>query len=219
MAAGGLTIGSFEIDSGNRSRVIQAPQPGRLGRGPQHETHLTLSRADHPRAPAESFCKAVGSRSPDRPRQDLGRYRQRDRVHAGPVPPLAAAAPGRAGRGGQATDSAGGGHRPTSAEGFFERGGTSSASRAKEGNAQESCQGARLNPERRPRTFEVLQDRHRSSKRLIYRLFAKYCSPQRHGGKVIDLQQARRRRCSWEIAADHIRWGHSMARHLERKEG
>jgi hypothetical protein len=36
-------------------------------------------------------------------------------------------------------------------------------------------------------------------------------STQRHGGKVMDLEEAKLRRRLREIAADHIRWGRRMA--------
>ncbi len=216
MAAAALTGGSFEIKSGNRSRAIQNPQQDRLDRGIQHETHLALSRADHPQALAELFCKALGGHPPDRSRQVRGGWQPRDGVHAAPVPPLAAAAPGHAGRGGEATDSAGGEHRPTSAIGSVERGEASGTGRAREGDVQEFCRGERLNPEHRLRTFEVLQRRHRASESLACRFFVEYYSPQRRGGKVIDLPEARRRRCSRQFAADHILWWHSMAHLLEK---
>jgi hypothetical protein len=39
-----------DVDSGNRSRVNESPHPARLGRGLDHKTHQTHSRADHPQA-------------------------------------------------------------------------------------------------------------------------------------------------------------------------
>jgi transposase InsO family protein len=44
-------------------------------------------------------------------------------------------------------------------------------------------------------------------------------STQRHGGKVVDLEEAKLRRRLREIAAEHIRWGRRMAYRLLRREG
>jgi hypothetical protein len=44
-------------------------------------------------------------------------------------------------------------------------------------------------------------------------------STQRHGGKVIDLEETKLRHRLREIAAEHIRWGRRMAYRLLRREG
>ncbi len=44
-------------------------------------------------------------------------------------------------------------------------------------------------------------------------------STQRHGGKVVDQEEAKLRRRLREIAAEHIRWGRRMAYRLLRREG
>ncbi|MGB7565578.1 MAG: hypothetical protein WBM08_12615 [Prochlorococcaceae cyanobacterium] len=44
-------------------------------------------------------------------------------------------------------------------------------------------------------------------------------STQRHGGKVVDLEEAKLRRRFREIAAVHIRRGQRMAYRLLRREG
>ena len=44
-------------------------------------------------------------------------------------------------------------------------------------------------------------------------------STQRHGAKVIELEEAKLRKCLREIAADHIRWGRRMAYRLLPREG
>lgn len=44
-------------------------------------------------------------------------------------------------------------------------------------------------------------------------------STQRHGGRVVDIEEAKLRRRLQEIAAEHIRWGRRMAYRLLRREG
>jgi transposase InsO family protein len=44
-------------------------------------------------------------------------------------------------------------------------------------------------------------------------------STQRHGGKVVDLEETKLRHRLREIAAEHIRWGRRMAYRLLRREG
>ncbi|QNI69437.1 transposase [Cyanobium sp. NS01] len=44
-------------------------------------------------------------------------------------------------------------------------------------------------------------------------------STQRHGGKVVSIEEAKLRQRLREIAADHIRWGRRMAYRLLRREG
>jgi hypothetical protein len=44
-------------------------------------------------------------------------------------------------------------------------------------------------------------------------------STQRHGGKVVDLEEAKLRHRLREIAAEHIRWGRRMAYRLLQREG
>ena len=44
-------------------------------------------------------------------------------------------------------------------------------------------------------------------------------STQRHGGKVVDLEEAKLRHRLREIAADPIRWGRRMAYRLLRRTG
>jgi len=43
-----------------------------------------------------------------------------------------------------------------------------------------------------------------------------YRNTQRHGGKVVDIEEAKLRRRLREIAAEHIRWGRRMAYRLMR---
>ena len=47
----------------------------------------------------------------------------------------------------------------------------------------------------------------------------KHRSTQRHGGKVIELEEVTFRRRLQEISADHIRWGRRMAPRLLLREG
>jgi hypothetical protein len=44
-------------------------------------------------------------------------------------------------------------------------------------------------------------------------------STQRHGGKVVDIEEAKLRHRLCEIAAEHIRWGRRMTYRLLRREG
>ena len=44
-------------------------------------------------------------------------------------------------------------------------------------------------------------------------------STQRHGGKVVDIEEAKLRQRLRQIAAEHIRWGRRMAHRLLRREG
>ena len=92
------------MDPGIRTGVNESPQPARLGRGLDHETHQAHSRADHP--------QAQDRRAADRPGQDRRRRLPRDRGEAPDLPPLETAIRGGAGRGGPLTDTAGEGNRP-----------------------------------------------------------------------------------------------------------
>ena len=64
-----------------------------------------------------------------------------------------------------------------------------------------------------------MQERYRASERFVCRVVGQHRSTQRHGGKVVDLEEAKLRRRLREIAADHIRWGRRMAYRLLRREG
>ena len=92
------------VAPGNRSKVNESPHPARLGRGLQHETNLTHSRADHPQALAEGFCEAVVRGAADRPRQDRRRRLPRPRGDAAHLPSLEAVVRRDAGRGGQTSE-------------------------------------------------------------------------------------------------------------------
>ncbi len=81
------------------------------------------------------------------------------------------------------------------------------------------CDGKLLSPERRRRAVTVLQERYRASERFICRVVGQHRSTQRHGGKVVDLEEAKLRHRLREIAAEHIRWGRRMAYRLLRREG
>ena len=65
----------------------------------------------------------------------------------------------------------------------------------------------------------VLQERYRASERLACRVVGQHRSTHRHGGKVIDLEEAKLRHRLRQIAAEHIRWGRRMAHRLLRREG
>ncbi|WP_370561624.1 IS3 family transposase [Cyanobium sp. NS01] len=79
--------------------------------------------------------------------------------------------------------------------------------------------GKLLSPERRRRAVTVLQERYRASERLACRVVGQHRSTQRHGGKVVSIEEAKLRQRLREIAADHIRWGRRMAYRLLRREG
>jgi len=183
--------------------VNESLQPARLGRGLHHETHQAHSGADHP--------QAQDRRAADCPGQDRRRRLPRHRGDAAHLSPLAPAVRRHAGRGGQATDPAGEGERPAQK--------ASGRSRVGEGNAQGPRRGKLLSPERRRRAVVVLQEHYRASERLVCRVVGQHRSTQRHGVKVIDLEEAKLRHRLREIAADHIRWGRRMAYRLLRREG
>jgi len=82
---------------------------------------------------------------------------------------------------------------------------------AGEGDAQGSRRGKLLSPERRRRAVAVLQERYRASERFICRVVGQHRSTQRHGRKVLDIEEAKLRLRLREIAAEHIRWGRRMA--------
>ena len=192
-----------DVDPENRSRVNESLQPARLGRGLHHETHQAYSGADHP--------QAQDRRAADRPGQDRRRRLPRDRGDAAHLSPLAPAVRRHAGRGSQTANSAGEGERPAQK--------ASGRSRVGEGNAQGSRRGKLLSPVRRRRAVTVLQERYRASERFVCRVVGQHRSTQRHGGKAIDLEEAKLRQRLREIAADHIRWGRRMAYRLLRREG
>ena len=55
--------------------------------------------------------------------------------------------------------------------------------------------------------------------RFACRVVGQHRSTQRHGGRVVDIEEAKLRRRLREIAAEHIRWGRRMAYRLLRREG
>ncbi len=69
------------------------------------------------------------------------------------------------------------------------------------------------------RAVVVLQERYRASERLACRVVGQHRSTQRHGSKVVDLEEAKLRNRLRDIAAEHIRWGRRMAYRLLRREG
>jgi len=81
------------------------------------------------------------------------------------------------------------------------------------------CDVKLLSPERRRRAVAVLQERYRASERFICRVVGQHRSTQRHGRKVLDIEEAKLRLRIREIAAEHIRWGRRMAYRLLRREG
>ncbi|CAK6689395.1 hypothetical protein IFHNHDMJ_00599 [Synechococcus sp. CBW1107] len=70
-----------------------------------------------------------------------------------------------------------------------------------------------------PAGCHILQERYRASERLACRVLGQPRSTQRHGGKVIDLEEAKLRHRLRVIASEHIRWGRRMAYRLLRREG
>ncbi|QNG26576.1 IS3 family transposase [Synechococcus sp. HK01-R] len=54
---------------------------------------------------------------------------------------------------------------------------------------------------------------------MVRRVVGQHRSSQRHGGKVLNIEEARLRLRLREIAAVHIRWGLRMAYRLLRREG
>ena len=56
----------------------------------------------------------------------------------------------------------------------------------------------------------ALLARFRVSERFACRVVGQHRSTQRHGGKVVDIEEAKLRRRLREIAAEHIRWGRRM---------
>jgi len=192
-----------DVDPGNRSRVNESPQPAQSGRGLHHETHQALSGTDHP--------QAENRRATDRPGQDRRRGLPRDRGDPADLSPLETAVRRHAGRGSQAADPAGEGKCPAQE--------ASGGGRAGESHAQRPCRGKLLSPERRRRAVTVLQERYRASERFVCRVAGQHRSTQRHGGKVVDIEEAKLRHRLREIAAEHIRWGRRMAYRLLRREG
>jgi len=76
-------------------------------------------------------------------------------------------------------------------------------------------------------TVTVLQEHYRASERLVCRVVGQHRSTQRHGGKVVDIEEAKLRHRLREIAAaqlsapldaTHIRWGRRMGYRLLRPE-
>ena len=76
-------------------------------------------------------------------------------------------------------------------------------------------------------TVTVLQEHYRASQRLVCRVVGQHRSTQRHGGKVVDIEEAKLRHRLREIAAaqlsapldaTHIRWGRRMGYRLLRPE-
>ena len=65
----------------------------------------------------------------------------------------------------------------------------------------------------------ALLARFRVSERFACRVVGQHRSTQRHGGKVVDIEEAKLRQRLREIAAEHIRWGRRMAYRLLRREG
>jgi putative transposase len=68
-----------------------------------------------------------------------------------------------------------------------------------------------MSPERRRRAVEALRALLRGSVHFPCRVVGQHRSTQRRGGKVIDLEEVKRRCRLGEIAAEHIRWGRRMA--------
>jgi hypothetical protein len=181
----------IDVDPGDRSRVNESPQPARLGLGLHHETDQALTGADYPQALAEGFCEAVNRRAADRLGQDRRRDLPRHRGGAADLSPLAAAVRRSTGRGSQASDSAG--------EEKCQVQEASGGGRAGEGHSQGPCcavrrtlrcDGKLLSPERRRRAVKVLQDRYRASERFVCRVAGQHRSTQRHGGKIVDIEEA-----------------------------
>jgi len=76
-----------------------------------------------------------------------------------------------------------------------------------------------LSPERRRRAVTVLQERYRASEWLVCRVVGQHRSTQRHGVRVVDFAETKRRRPLRDIGAEHIRWFRRMAYRLLRREG
>jgi putative transposase len=191
--------------------VNESLQPAKLGRGLDHETHQAHSGADHPQA---QDCRAA-----DRPGKNRRRRLPRHRGDAADLSPLAPAVRRHAGRGGQATDPAGEGERPAQKAAGRSRVGEGNALAAGFCEAVGPRRGKLLSPERRRRAVTVLQERYRASERFVCRVVGQHRSTQRHGAKVIDLEEAKLRNRLREIASEHIRWGRRMAYRLLRREG
>jgi hypothetical protein len=140
-------VNQCDVDPGDTTTVNESPQPARLGRRLQHETHQAHGGVDHP--------QAEDRRAADRPGQDRDRRLSRHQGDAAHLPPLAAAGRGDAGRGGPATDPAGERERPPQT--------ASGRSGTGESHAQGSRRGKLLSPERRRRAVVVLQERYRAA--------------------------------------------------------
>ena len=69
------------------------------------------------------------------------------------------------------------------------------------------------------RAVAVLEDRYRASERFVCRVAGQHRSTQPHGGKIVDIEEAKLRQRLQEIAAEHIRWGRRMAYRQLRREG
>jgi hypothetical protein len=55
------------------------------------------------------------------------------------------------------------------------------------------------------RAVAVLQELYRASERFVRRVALQHFSTQRHGGKVVDFEEAKLRQRLRDIAAEHIR--------------
>jgi putative transposase len=62
-------------------------------------------------------------------------------------------------------------------------------------------------------------ERYRASECHVCRVVGQHRSTQRHGGKVVDIEETKLRHRLREIAAEHIRRGRRMAYRLLRREG
>jgi len=91
--------------------------------------------------------------------------------------------------------------------------------RAGEGNAQGAGRGKLLSPGRRRRAVVALLVLSRVSDCFACRVVGQHPSTQRHGGQVVDPQEANLRRRLRTIAAEHIPWGSRMAYCLLSQDG
>ena len=65
----------------------------------------------------------------------------------------------------------------------------------------------------------ALRSLFRVSEGFACRVVGQNISTQRHGGKVVDLEEVKLRRRLREIAGEHIRWGRRMAHRVLQREG
>lgn len=158
-------------------------------------------------------------RAADRPGQDRRRRLPRHRGDPADVSPLAAAIRRNPGLGGQATEPAGEGERPSQDTAGGGGAGEVDALAAGFCEAVGPCRGNLLSPERRRRAVTILQDRYRASERLVCRVEGQHRNTQRQGGKVIDLEEAKLRNRLREIASEHIRRVRRMSCRFLRREG